>query len=116
MRRLIAPAIAVLLVAAPVAASEREVDYIEGVISDAATAHYTDDDAVAYAQAKQTLIETTEDADASEACRVYADVAVTMFDIVDLLEARPDSHAVKWLGNALASVSPRIRNDCLLAI
>ena len=116
MKRLALPIIATLALATPAMASERDVEYIEGLVSDAAQARYVDEDAAAYDVAIVQLTETAEDPQAGPECRLYADVAVAMFSIVELMDERPDSPVVKWLGNQLAAIAPAARNSCLLAI
>lgn len=116
MKRLALAACAALLFAAPVNAGETEVAYIDSIVEQATIARYTAPDQAAYDAAKVKLAATAIDPEVSPPCRLYADLAVTMFEVVELWAERPDSAILRWFGDTLANASGQVRNDCLLAI
>jgi hypothetical protein len=110
MRRL-ALVLALALVAAPVAASDQDLDAIDPVIKTAVAQLNAGEPA-----ALDAVYEIVVDPVTLPKCRQYADASLTALLLTVVAQEYPDSASLRLLFEYTIEAAMVFRNDCLLAI
>jgi len=111
--RLLAPTLAILLLASPAAASQVGHDAVTEVV-DAAVA--AENGSIAYVEAKDELYSIAADEQVLPACRTYADTALVAFLLIDAKTLYPRAQSLDALFAVTMQRLATVANDCLLAV
>lgn len=104
-----------LLVPAPAAASQTDVDVIDALFKAAYEARQAGD-ADAYEAGKDELYAAMVDPTTKDACRPYIDLGLLVLDLIDFAERYPETGVLRFLGAGVAAAIDAKGHDCLLAI